>query len=103
MNPSLRLDLPEAEKYLFDPELALSSLDPSVPGWVPTWYPHMDDLGQMNPEERARAFHKHLEASLPAGSTPSDSPSTKKRAAALSLLHLHWSLQNEALPTPDRS
>lgn len=97
-NQTVPLDLPrEAWERATTLDEALS-LDPQR-GWVPPWFPEEDEEGPLTENERKAAFLRLLEESLPEALPPNAAPSTIKRSAALSLLHLYSSLRNGALPT----
>lgn len=92
-------------------EEALSLFDPSVPGWVPSWFPQemflkrwtaQEQMVKPNPQQRLDWFDKALSHYAPRELAGSGAKSSTKQAIALSLLHMYCAAASQEIPTPDK-
>jgi hypothetical protein len=90
-------DYPEVDYHR-----ALQSFDPESQGWVPLWFPRQVEGEKLNPQERYAWFDKALEHYAQEAWPPQGSLNSRKRAVALSLLHMLYEQELQGIPTPDK-
>ena len=106
-------DLQEGRDYPPETDYweALGGAEPTVPGWVPWWFPKWIDLNRrtghpttknLTPEERLAWFDKALQHYAPKELNPNDKSNSMMRNVAISLLRMRYAAALEDIPTPDK-
>ena len=90
-------DYPEVDYYQ-----ALQSFDPESLGWVPLWFPREKNWEPLSPESRLDWFDKALAHYAQSEWPPKGSLNSRKRAVALSLLHMLFEQELQGIPVPDK-
>jgi len=90
---------------------ALEMFVPSLPGWVPTWFPtelhhhrwtRQETVESLSPQQRLEWFDKALAHYAWTEWPPVGSLISKKRVIAQSLLRMWCAAESEEIPTPDK-
>lgn len=95
---------------------ALGGADPTVPGWVPWWFPRTEtrmrpgagrwidraESKDITPEQRLAWFDKALQHYAPKELNPNDKSNSMMRNVAISLLRMRYAAALEEIPTPDK-